>query len=241
MMFSAEQSLALGVVAFYLFDCMRLARPETVYFLRGANAWSFRLPQQHLRLGGKSVELLSPLLPWQLPLEARLLPGNKAKKVRLNKAFLPAISALIWPQRMLAALVLLAMPAVVIRNGLGEWFLVCLGLIYLLLGYSLLLVKRRMDALNLRRQQFHSLCMECLFCPPFAVNLIRKIAAQQAEIADAADFASRNLNGECLNRWRIEIGRFARQQLQWYEPGDGAHQKWQALLSRVGGKADERV
>lgn len=241
MMLSAEQGLALGFVAFYLFDCLRLAPPETVYFLRNARTWSYRVPQQRWRLGSKSVEMLNPFLPWQLPLAARLLPDTQAKTVRLDKAFLPAVSDLLWPQRVLAALVLLAMPAAVIRDGLGVWFLLCLGLIYTVLGYGLFLVRRRAAALQLRREQWLSLCMECVFCPPFAVNLIRKIAAQQEEITDAVDFASRNLDRESLNRWRIEIGRFAQQQLQWYEPGDGAHRKWQVLLGRVGGKADERV
>jgi hypothetical protein len=239
-MLSAEHGLALGIIAFYLFDCLRLTPPETVYFLRNTQLWSYRIPQQRWRSGSKSVELLNPFMPWQLPLAARLLPNQKPTRTHLHKNFVPAITALILPQGVLAVLVVVAMPFVIIREGLGEWFLLCMGLIYLVLGYSLIQVKRNAKVLNLNRAQFISVSVECLFCPPFAVNLVRKIAAQQVEIADAALFATRYLESKHLILWRQEICQFAQEQQQWYESSDANYQKWQALQCRVQGNNNER-
>lgn len=236
MILSGEALLALGIIGFYLFDCLRMTSPDRFYFTYATGHWDFQLPKRIFRFGQKSLDILNPLTPWRLAWRSDLHLSVNARDTLVGRKFLRAIDAIVPLQMTLALIVLLLMPAAILINGLGDVFLGLLVIMYLLLLVILRNVWQRRKDLQLTRAQFLTLAAECILCVPLGINLIRKLVALRADIGDAPSFARRNLKPTVLVRWRSQMGAYVRDQQMWYAPDDDMYHEWERMFQRISGR-----
>ncbi len=237
-MLNAEAWLAIGILGFYVFDCIKLAEPNRVYFSFAFSRWNYRMPAQTLRIGRRSLDLLNPILPWQVQLQASLLSPPCKLKARVDKPFARAIASLVPIQMLLSLCLLIGLPTVLLIDGLGQAFLLMFAAVYACIVLALLKTYRQRKALHLSTTQCLNLAIECVLCSPFAVNLIRKIGFLQTDVPDAAIFARQHFAPKTLAHWREQLGRYVCEQQQWYSAEEPLHQAWQAIGKRIqGGKS----
>jgi hypothetical protein len=229
MILNAEVWLGLGILGFYVFDCLSLADPYRQYFTYSFAHWSFRMPNQSLRVRRRSIDVFNPFMPWQLQLPYSILTKPSKIKQTCDGRFNKAIRALVPIQIVLSICLLLILPATLFVFGIGQLFLLMFALVYVCIGFALLTLYKKRSALHLSASQCLSLAVECLLCAPFAVNLIRKIGLLQTDVPDAVRFAKQNFTVEALAQWREQLGSYIRLQQQWYMEDEPMYKKWQTI------------
>jgi hypothetical protein len=220
----SPETLLMGViVAFFLKDSTRMLHPNEAVLVRGVGGrWRAGFGARSWRLGGREPHLANPFLPhepvvrlaWQMAApqtEAGALPFT------LPDA-LPRLGALAWaiwaqlfvllPAALTGQIALLA-PAAVI------------AMLYASAVLAMAIVWWHRRALGLSDRSVCGLAFECIVCPPYAANLVRRVAALQPARDDFIAAARRLLDAaqqravarECLARIdeRIEA-----------EPSEGA-------------------
>lgn len=186
---SAEVWLVVVALGFYLWDgCLLLTADEGLLTPDGAG-WRVILGHPDLRLGRRHLVILGPLsflrpvyrLGWDLA-----GAGTKAGEERecppppLPTMPVTAGLALKLPLVMLALGLYLLLP-LGLFTALGSWGLgLALGFIYVSLVALLVWLWRQRLALGLSPRTCLGWALEYLCCPPFALNLWRRLSLAQS-------------------------------------------------------------
>lgn len=192
---SSEWLLVAGILAFYLQDASRLVYFDDV-IVSGGRRWRVAV-EAVTEMRGRFLWIPSPLWPARTTLHASWLapsdgtPADTAEDLR-------AFARLLWPVRMGCVLagmvVLLAIPYLLLSAAPPTWLLGAL-LAWLVTTLAMLAcVALRRRPLGLTPRRFATLATECLLCPPYAVNLYRKLCDQRGFRGDPVAFAADNLS-----------------------------------------------
>lgn len=184
-----EILLPVGALAFYLYDCLLPLYGNELLVVSDAGGWRVRHAGPWV-VGGRRLLLLDPLQP-QAP----------TFRIAFDSASLLAPRGAAWdPKPLIAALrvhrvlslllgatVVIALPGVSLALGAGFALLAVFALAYgfALVSGVLLVCWRARLGLSLRKAL--ALAMDGLLCPPFGVNLVRKLTLQ-ASLGDAIQF-----------------------------------------------------
>jgi hypothetical protein len=167
------------VVGLYLYDSLLLLhRNEGILTPARRGRWSVGLGSRHYRLLGKALFLPNPLLPHRplFRLSWRFEGDSAAAQEDwdAHRNALRRIAPMIWLMAV-AFFVLLPMG---FFTKLGDAALLAgLVLLYLSIISALAWVWRHRLKFNLAGKPFAALAFESLVCSPFALNLIRRVAA----------------------------------------------------------------
>jgi hypothetical protein len=173
----AELLLLGGAAALYLVDSvLLLCFDEGVLMPAGRRGWRVSFATDKLHVMGRGVFLPNPLLPqrplfrlaWRFPTPG----GAPSPHWAARRALLRPLAPPVWG--MFAALFVL-LPLGLFR--LGDAAVLAAAALF----YTSLLVGLAWTGLNRARcgltpGRFAMLAFECLVCPPFALNLVRKIS-----------------------------------------------------------------
>ena len=176
---SIQVLLPAGALALYLFDSAMLLYADEVVATRARQGWRVTGGWDFLVVGRRPY-LLNPLAPHRIAIRQRWMAGDPEPDGEVVDTF-PTLDRLLRPVKaiVLALLTLLigVLPVVSVRYGAGAVLLAVFASAYVLVVAALVLIHRRREALALSGQQFRSLALDSLACPPFAVNLVRKVSA----------------------------------------------------------------
>jgi hypothetical protein len=186
---SIQVQIVLAICLFYLYDAALLLKPEEGLLRPNRQGWTGLLANRGFEL--RQNWLLWPpiLLPHQ-PLyklrwnTARIeLPENTALATPLN-AHAASFKVFALPLYLLAALLFAALPLslLVLHSDLAQ--LVCLGLIYLCTAGIGLLTLRHGRQGHSPRALARSTALQILLCPPFALNVVRKLSLAHSAPGD---------------------------------------------------------
>ena len=196
--------LALGL---YLYDSVLLLYSnEAVLIAHGKQGWSAGFGSRHTTLRGRHVYIPNPLLPARALFRLTWKTGNpQPARPDLWIGQRDALSCLTVPVWCLAALVFLLLP-VTLFGGLGD---LPIALTFLLIYFTVLVIvfllwfnRRRFD---LTTGRCALLALDLLICPPFALNIIRRISLRQTLREDFIDVARRLLAPSDWDTTRLEI------------------------------------
>lgn len=194
MSISFEVLLVLGILSFYLYDSAILLYVDELVIAKPFAKWSFAIPSLNWRLAGKVLYLPNPLTP-STPL-FRVTWSTDARPVTPHAV--KELEALITSLRLLRRLVLFllslmlgALPVILLELGTGTWFLLTLALIYISIASMLIVVYVQHERLGLARRDLLSLVFESITCPPFALNMVRRISLRHAVRFSPIEFAHR--------------------------------------------------
>jgi hypothetical protein len=200
---SYEVELLGLAVIFYLYDSsLLLYSNEGILTVDGARRWSAPPGWVGLVFAGRRLCMLNPFTP-----------HHPAFRLSWNFATLePATVDLSWPARAqalegLAPLTVTAGVALFILlpagllSSLGELLVVpAVILLYASIGAALIQLHRRKILASAGRKRLIGFAFECLACPPFGVNMIRRLTLAE-RISEPLPLAgARLLIGE---RWGV--------------------------------------
>jgi hypothetical protein len=210
--------LPLGALAFFLLDSLlMLYGNEVLLVATGRRGWRFQAGGEVL-LAGRRPVLPNPLFPWQplwrlawrgvepLPRApaSSSAPRSEAGRLQELRAALRPLGVLVT---LLQWLMLPGLALELALFGTGGALLVLLGAIYVLVlaaGAAVLLSRRR---LGLAPRAALSLAVEGLLCPPFAINLVRKVGLRSPLPDDPLELAARLCDGGVALRLRELLQR----------------------------------
>jgi len=192
--------LLAGIVAFYLYDAAMLLYANELVAWPRRRGWAAAVGGDTQWRGAFAF-----LPAWWRPaspvlrLQWMRAPGTGATGLDVQ----PLLRALrplqvgVW---LMAALLFLVLP--LLLWGWRHWqgLLVLLVAIYLLSTGMIVYVARRRAVLGLSRRAVTALAIDALACPPFALNLVRKIGLRQSLGVDGLDFITARLTPEALQR-----------------------------------------
>ena len=179
---SYELELVALAVLLYLYDSTVLLSANEAVFIcvvRGPDAWRVSTGSRGFLVGGRTVCLLNPLMPyapcvrlrWDLCAAADPTQSNNTWSAELVKLRVAA------PWVLLAAFALFILLPLGLFTPLGLYAtLAAVALLYGSILVALLLLRRTDPLRSMSTVKFIGLIFECLACPPFGVNLIRRVA-----------------------------------------------------------------
>lgn len=198
---SAQALLLPGILAFYLFDAALLLYADEVVFTRTGRRWRAVLGEG-AAWSGRSLSLptgLSPGSPllrsaWRV---APAAPPAAPPAVPLAQ-LLAVVAPLRWHAWLLAASLLLGVPAALYWRPGPFWLLALLGLIYLPTLAAVLYLWHRRQMAGLTRRQLLAIAFDVLACPPFALNLVSRVTLRCGPVLPAVELAAQLLDrGGC--------------------------------------------
>jgi hypothetical protein len=207
--------LPLGALAFYLLDSLlMLYGNEVLLVATGRDGWRFAAGSEWM-LGGRRALLPNPFVPWQ-PAWRLAWRGDEAAREpapRVDMARLGAQRAALRPLGVIVVLLQwLMLPGLALElllAGTGGALLLVLAAIYALVlaaGATVLLMRAR---LGLATRAALGLAIEGLLCPPFAINLARKVGLRTALADDPLELAARLGPAETVAALRAKLLRDA--------------------------------
>lgn len=243
-MTEADLWLLAGIVAFYLYDAAILLYADELVAWPRRGAWSASVGSE-LQWRGRFAFLPNPLLPWRPLLRVQWLrPPGQCAPVQLDgiHALARALRPLRAAVAVMAILLAVVLPLVLFAWRRWEMLLLVLGAVYLLSSCMVLYTVRARDALGLDRRALLSLAVDTLACPPFALNLVRKISLRHDARMDGLELAAATLAPADLRRLHARLLPRL-QALLLREPGEGARAEQlracQAQLQQYPERCDE--
>ncbi|CAM5461473.1 hypothetical protein [Eoetvoesiella caeni] len=146
-----------------------------------------------------------------------LLPHKPIYRLSWNPEKIEQISSFDWvaekplylwfafPAYGMALSLFILTPTVYYLSGLNEDLLWCLALIYyfsIVVGIGLYLYRRRLELSN---KKAISVFLECIFCPPLAINIIRKLSLLRPMQDDFAQSAFQLLGQDQWEELRNDL------------------------------------
>ena len=206
-MIEADVWLMAGIVAFYLYDAAILLYADELVAWPRRRGWSASVGGQ-LQWRGRFVFVPPPLLPWRPLLRLQWLraagdsvPVQQSALDDLRRALKPLQIAV----ALMAVLLVALLPLALLLWRRWEVMLLLLGAIYLLSACMVLYSVRVRVALGLSRAALVSLAIDTLACPPFALNVVRKISLRHATGMDGLQFATATLAPAELQRLHVHL------------------------------------
>lgn len=192
---SFEILLILGIVCFYLIDSAMLLYINEVVFIRLYDKWTFRNPRGNWRILGKMPYIPNPFTP-NSPIFRGLWSSSpkQTSKCGSVESLLVALQPLGYLSSLLFGLQVFSLSLVVLLIGTGLEFFLVIGMIYSVICAMIAYIFFTRNQLGLSKKRALNLGFEMLTCPPFAINIVRKICMQYPFDIDAIDFAIVHLN-----------------------------------------------
>ena len=176
----SEWWLPLGAIAFYWYDSLLWLYGDELVLIRRARRWDHAAGSDRL-LFRRRLYLPNPLTP-QRPMW-RACWSEFSTRDRFTD--LSALASLVQTLRPLRALVtvlwlliVLALPVVVVSGARPSILLALLAAVYSVAAIAVGWLWRQRAVLGLSTRSCRALSFDALACPPFAINLVRKISLQ---------------------------------------------------------------
>lgn len=190
-MISDESTLMVVIVGLYLYDSVLMLNTNEAVLVRvRSGRWFAAFGSANYRLAGKEPYLPNPFTPhrrmYRLAWSEAPTGSNEGKPDRsflhLNaRGPIDLLALLLYP----AALALFVMLPLGLFSRLGiVCTLAAVGLFYFTAIGLVAAVWLNRHTFGITSRQAASMAIQCLACPPFAINLIRKICAAHRKTAD---------------------------------------------------------
>jgi hypothetical protein len=176
---SYEFELVALAVLLYLYDSTVLLSANEAVFIRARrDAWQVSTGWKGFLVGGRTVCVLNPLMPyapcaklrWDL-CAAGPTQSNETWSTELPKLIVAA------PWVISAAFALFILLPLGLFTPLGIYaILTAVAVLYGSILVALVLLRRAGLLRSMSTVKFIGLIFECLACPPFGVNIIRRVA-----------------------------------------------------------------
>lgn len=157
--------------------------------------WAYSAPSDRWMIRGKILYIPNPLNPAQLLFRFDLLPGKAAGlpgELEDLLTFATGLRGIRVFSLLLFVLLGVCLPTIIILRLHGYALIALILAIYLSILAMLILLYRKREALQISRKDWWGFALEALACPPFAINLARKLSLRYTVSYPLLAFASQN-------------------------------------------------
>lgn len=198
----------LGIIGFYLYDSIMLLCYNEVVFSESFGRWTFSSPDNNLRVRHKALFMPNPLTPFRPMFRVTWSTNDSPLTEESTNELLKVVDltrSLGIVVMLLFAEIALVVPTVIFTRGTGLLFLGTLMAVYLTILLALGLVYANRAGLALSNKRFASLAFDSLACPPFAINMLRKITLPKAAGLNPVSYAHHHFTKECFADFASKI------------------------------------
>lgn len=192
-MSSLEWLLVAGIVAFYLQDAMVLLHYDEFVVVGGDGAWHGTTGG--IEWSGRFLWIPNPLAPHEAAFTGAWARPGAVSAGRPGNAGVYAFVAALLPFQagtvVLGTLLMVQLPLLLWLYPHPLALLGVLALAYATIAGMVLALWRRRRRLGLGKRTVAWLAIECIACPPHAINLVRKLALRHGPPGAAAVIALR--------------------------------------------------
>lgn len=207
MYFSTETLLAIAIVGFYSYDSVGLVRYDQ-YILHNSFMGSYvSFPSRRFQLSGKFLFLYKLLNPFDLisyfkwpTFEKRL---NK-KEVVLYKDLISELLPLQILTTVLFVLLTIAVASLLFFQDANLFLFLFVSVYSICLAIAIFVFLSR-KVFNLSNKECISLIVDAIACPPFAINIPRKIFVRQEVTKTPLKFVHQVLSEKKLKDFRENL------------------------------------
>lgn len=193
MTISVEVLLIAGIFGFYLFDSALLLYSNEIVITEHKGRF-FATAGSNIQIRGRYFYLPGPHTPHH-GLFKGVWAWTDADK---GKEFVPGLlhftEALVVPKRgclLVGALLLMVLPTLLLMSASSIALLFLLASVYLTIGVVVYACWTRRSALEMSGREVALLAVEAFSCPPFAINIVRKVCQKRGLREDALSLAER--------------------------------------------------
>lgn len=193
----------LVAIGFYLYDSAILLNANELIISKFFSKYSINFPSDRLRFNKRIIYLPNPLTPFN---HIRKISWSRSQsEEKIDNPVLPNNTYLRLSTFTIFYLMVLVFPVCIWETGLGNSSLLVLILIYLgiinILGY----VYYKKNSFQITKREFLSIAFESLSCPPFALNILRKISLKNTASFEIINFAKQHLDNYSYEIFAIEF------------------------------------
>ena len=195
-----EVLLVLAAIGLYLQDSLLLLQVnEAMMVRRSRGPWRAAFGSRRWRLSGREPFLPNPFAPhaqsYRLLWRMDGAPGGEPASTVEFDAAIARLTPFVWTS-WIALFVLL--PLGLFTRGGPVVSIAAIAILYTCNAAALWLVHRQRSALGLDGKPLGLLTFECIACPPYAVNLVRRVCRTRDVSEDFTRAAKRLLSGDAL-------------------------------------------
>jgi hypothetical protein len=208
MYISYEYLLWLGIALFYIYDSIELVYFNDIYIVKGLKSWKYLIPNPFFTIFNKIVFIPNPLTPhclffkFSFPSnEAKISPKEGNNINTFNKAICN-IQTLTLYQLILLGVVF---PIMLINYSYGPLLLGIMALIYMNILTIFVLIYVNKKKFKISQKQFLTYLFESIFCPPFSLNILRKISKNYEIKNSPISFSTKKMNKKLVRNFRFEV------------------------------------
>lgn len=190
-----------GIVAFYVYDAALLLYADEVVFTKPARRWTAALGDGAI-LGGRYLAFPALLSPGSPVFRTTWNVDPNAAARSPSDVVLGVVRPLRWHAWWLAFALFALVPLALTWHAQPAWWLGLLALVYLPTVLATWYVARRRLRLGLSRREVAAIAFDVVACPPFALNLARRLTLRCGLAQAAPEFADTVLDP--ASRMRLE-------------------------------------
>jgi hypothetical protein len=202
---SFEALLVLGVFGLYCYDSFMLLNFNELIFIRFKKKWSYKFPILSLQLLRKFPFLPNLLTP-NVPLFQVFWPSRDQG---LNTKELDTFIKSALPIQIISVLLLLLMfiglPIIAFTYGSSVKLLIIFSTIYSLIVCILIYIFNQKHNLKISNTKFLSIAFESIVCPPFSLNMVRKISLNFPMNVDPYIFSKKMFEEETKKSFKTNL------------------------------------
>ena len=230
---SFEVLLVLGVFGLYCYDSLMLLNFNELIFIRFKKKWSYKFP----------------ILSFQLLRKFPFLPNLLTPNIALFQVFWPSsdqdvnfkefdifIKSLIPVQVisvMLLVLMFVCLPIVAFRYGSGINLLIVFFAIYILIISILIYLFSKKNDLKLSNTKLVSVTFESIVCPPFALNIVRKISLNYPINVDPYIFSKKMFDEPTKRSFKHRLCIIIKKKMSFFEDDSSRYIELNKYLNQI--------
>ena len=229
--------MVLGIIGFYFYDAIMLLNLNELILTRSIRHWSYKFPLLSFQLLRK-YPLLPNLLTPNVALFRTFWPRNDQQLIPVKeldifiKSLLPVQIIVV----LLLLLMLVCLPVVAFVYGSGVKLLIIFSFIYLVIVSILIYVFTQKDNLYLTKAKFISIAFESIACPPFALNIVRKITLNHPLLGDPYVFSKKVFDSNTQLSFTRDLGYAIEENLKFHETDSNRYIELKEYLCFVRGE-----
>ena len=201
-----EVLIVIGLFGFYLYDAIVLLRPREMVLACTGRRYALSSPYPYLTVRHRIPWMPNPLRPDRMLFRLTWSDdgtGNRGQSLADAQALVAPLGGLRIATLLAAVALLIALPWLALTFGIGLYFLYGIAAAYALIVAMLALTWRDRAALGLSTRDLMALAFDALACPPFAINLVRKLGLRRTLAIDPLEIAATRLpRSDASHLWR---------------------------------------
>lgn len=236
---SAELEIVVLIAALYLSECALLLCANEAIIECKVDGYRVHFPSERANVRGRLLFFLSPLLPTRAALRVAwstsTLPPietNSQDEFSARLVILAALQPLVPFVVVISGLVLLCIPAALIILEVRQVMFPLL-LMYIAIAALLVRLWTLRSQIVLTEGKFALVAFQCLACPPYAPNLLRRLSMTTPIRTDLLLIAKTHLAASERRNVYSEIATRVQERMATYEPASTEYIELATYLAGV--------